>query len=108
MRELQSRGVQATREVQFSARKVVADNARLKALLRYVGVDDQAIETWAPDNVDQSFPALSERDKKAGKCTKKVSLLRISLQGTKPVGSCGGSEGIYSRINTYVQAYSLV
>jgi hypothetical protein len=74
LRELQSQGVQVTREVQLSARKVVADNARLKALLRYVGVDDQVIETWTPDDVDQSLPALSECDKKAGKCIRKVSL----------------------------------
>jgi hypothetical protein len=48
LRDLQSQGVQATQEVQLSARKVVADNARLKALLRHVGVADHVIETWTP------------------------------------------------------------
>ena len=35
-------------------------------------------------------------------------LLGIDLQGTKPVGSYRGPEGIYGRIDTYVQACSLV
>lgn len=82
LRELQSQGVQATQEVQLSARKVVADNARLKALLRHVGVDDQVIETWTPHNVAQSLPALSECDKKAGKCIRKVSLSLDLIPGS--------------------------
>jgi hypothetical protein len=57
LRELQSQGVQATQEVQLSARKVVEDNARLKALLRHVGVEDHVIETW-------KLPATNESPKK--------------------------------------------
>ena len=76
MRELQSRGVQATQEVQLSARKVVEENARLKGLLRHVGVEDHVIETWKPDSPDQSPRALSGCDKKmAGAYIKKVSFL---------------------------------
>lgn len=48
LKELQSQGVQATKEVQVSARKVVEENARLKALLRHTGVPDHVIETWKP------------------------------------------------------------
>jgi hypothetical protein len=76
LRELQSRAVQATQEVQLSARKVVEENARLKALLRHVGVEDHVIETWKPDSTDQSPRALSGCDKKrAGTYIKKVSFL---------------------------------
>ena len=48
LKELQSQGVQATKEVQQSARKVVEDNVRLKALLRHLGINDHVIETWTP------------------------------------------------------------
>lgn len=48
LRQLQNESVRATQEVQMSARKVVEDNARLKALLRHVGVEDHVIETWTP------------------------------------------------------------
>lgn len=76
LRELQSRGVQATQEVQLSARKVVEENARLKALLRHVGVEDHMIETWKPDSTGQSPRVLSGCDKeRAGTCVKKVSFL---------------------------------
>jgi hypothetical protein len=49
LNELQDKGVQATKEVQQSARRVIEDNARLKALLRHVGVNDYMIETWIPE-----------------------------------------------------------
>jgi hypothetical protein len=76
LRELQSRGVQATQEVQLSARKVVEENARLKALLRHVGVEDHVIETWTPDSIGQSPRVLSGCDKeRAGTCIKKVRFL---------------------------------
>jgi hypothetical protein len=76
LRELQSRGVQATQEVQLSARKVVEENARLKALLRHVGVEDHVIETWTPDSTGQSPRVLLGCDKeRAGTCIKKVSFL---------------------------------
>jgi hypothetical protein len=58
LKQLQTEGVQATKEVQLSARKVVEDNARLKALLRHVGVEDHVIETWAPSQTEK-LPAVS-------------------------------------------------
>jgi hypothetical protein len=62
--ELQARGVQATKEVQQSARRVVEENVRLKALLRYVGVNDFMIETWTPDSTEQSPQELSNDERK--------------------------------------------
>ncbi|KAH8587408.1 hypothetical protein B0O99DRAFT_400201 [Bisporella sp. PMI_857] len=46
LRELREQGVQATKEVQLSARKVARENARLRQLLRYVGVDDNVVHSW--------------------------------------------------------------
>lgn len=66
LRELQSQGVQATQEVQLSARKVAEDNARLRALLRHVGISDHVIETWTPSEADL-WPA------KASGCEKKCA-----------------------------------
>jgi hypothetical protein len=88
LRELQKQGVQATQEVQHSARKVVEDNVRLKALLQHVGVDDHVIETWTPSKpfepskVGQSReptrPNLGCEKKLAGTCSsnRKVRCLR--------------------------------
>lgn len=56
--------MQATQEVQLSARKVVKDNARLKALLQHVGVPDHVIETWKPDAAEQSPEKLLGCEKK--------------------------------------------
>jgi hypothetical protein len=61
--ELQDKGVQATKEVQQSARRVVEDNARLKALLRYVGVNDYTIETWTPDAIEKPPRELPSGEK---------------------------------------------
>ncbi|EPE26799.1 hypothetical protein GLAREA_02713 [Glarea lozoyensis ATCC 20868] len=59
LQELQSRGVQASQEVQLAARKVVAENARLRALLRHVHVNEKMIETWSPnDDVTSGSPFL--------------------------------------------------
>jgi len=44
--EYREQGVQATKEVQVAAQKVVRENARLKELLRRVGYSDGAIEKW--------------------------------------------------------------
>lgn len=63
LNELQAQGVQATKEVQQSARRVVEDNMRLKALLRYVGVNDYMIETWTPDAIEQSPQELSSGER---------------------------------------------
>jgi hypothetical protein len=48
---LECRGVEATKEVQLAARKVGQDNIRLKALLRYKGVDEDTIRTWTPEKM---------------------------------------------------------
>lgn len=48
--EYRQRGVQATKEVQLSALKVVRENARLRQLLQKSGVDDSTIEAWLRDD----------------------------------------------------------
>jgi hypothetical protein len=67
LNELQHKGVQATKEVQQSARRVVEDNARLKALLRHVGVNDYMIETWSPDaeHPPREVPSGEEQERAA-------------------------------------------
>lgn len=69
LEELQAQGVQATKEVQVSARRVVEDNARLKALLRCVGVEDHVIENWRPGE-DIGFGLYGGKEK--GRCEWKV------------------------------------
>jgi hypothetical protein len=34
------------REVQLAAQKVINDNARLRALLQFTGVEDKVVESW--------------------------------------------------------------
>lgn len=46
MREARQEGVQATKEVQLSAQRVVRQNVRLRELLRHEGVDDNVIDSW--------------------------------------------------------------
>ena len=46
LRERQQEGIQATIEVQQSARKVVQENKRLKELLHHVGVGEETINQW--------------------------------------------------------------
>ena len=50
VREYRERGVQATKEVQLSALKVVRENTRLRQLLQKSGVDDGTIEAWLCDD----------------------------------------------------------
>ena len=61
LRQLQAEGVKATKEVQSSARRVLADNNRLKALLRFKGVDDKTIATWTSAEIDDGYE-LEGRD----------------------------------------------
>jgi preprotein translocase subunit SecD len=63
LNDLQVKGVQATKEVQQSARRVVEDNARLKALLRHVGVTDYMIETWTPGAIEQPLQEVRSGEK---------------------------------------------
>ncbi|RPA98346.1 hypothetical protein L873DRAFT_1687529 [Choiromyces venosus 120613-1] len=46
LRALEAQGVQATVEVQISARGVAKDNERLRRLLRTIGVDEDVINGW--------------------------------------------------------------
>lgn len=69
--------MQATQEVQLSARKVVEDNVRLKALLQHVGIADHVIETWTPNVVDQPPEKRSGCEKKwTGPINRKVGNCR--------------------------------
>jgi hypothetical protein len=58
LQQLQSEGIKATQEVQLSARRVVEDNLRLKALLRFKGVDDHTINTWTPEGDISNNPTV--------------------------------------------------
>jgi hypothetical protein len=46
LRELRQQGVQATKEVQLSARRVAQENVLLRDLLRQQGVDDNVVDSW--------------------------------------------------------------
>jgi hypothetical protein len=73
LKELRAEGVQATKDVQLSARKVVEDNERLKALLRHVGVEDHLIETWTPGQTEKLPGPIDRCAIKASRsCTKRV------------------------------------
>jgi hypothetical protein len=87
LRHLETEGIKATQEVQAAARKVVEDNLRLKALLRFKGVDEDTIETWRPECAIKATPTAT--------CEKRltsVSLIRciaaivsvLSLLGNDP------------------------
>jgi hypothetical protein len=41
-----------------SARRVVQDNIRLRALLHYKGVDDDTIDTWTPEGIKREQESL--------------------------------------------------
>jgi hypothetical protein len=56
--QLQREGITATKEVQASARRVDQDNIRLRALLRYTGVDDNTINTWTPEGTKLGYNFL--------------------------------------------------
>jgi len=45
VREFRTQGVEATKEVQLSAQKVLQENARLRQLLRQHGIDCNKVET---------------------------------------------------------------
>jgi Zn-dependent oligopeptidase len=45
VREFRERGVEATKEVQLSAQKVIQENARLRQLLRQHGIDCNIVGT---------------------------------------------------------------
>jgi len=66
LKEYQSQGVKVTQQVQLSARKVVEDNKRLKALLRHVGVTDDVIETWTPNVLERTPKSLGSEEKLPG------------------------------------------
>lgn len=47
LRRVQEHGVQATKEVQLAAQRVLKENIRLRQLLRHQGVDEYTISSWA-------------------------------------------------------------
>lgn len=49
--EVRQEGVQATKDVQASAQKVVRENARLKALLRHLNIADDVVDMWVPGDM---------------------------------------------------------
>lgn len=57
MRALQQEGVRATIEVQQSAKKVVHENRRLRALLRRVGVDNDTIDSSVAEQGEEGGDA---------------------------------------------------
>jgi hypothetical protein len=80
LRELQQEGVQATIEIQMSARKVAQENERLKKLLRHVGVEEEAINSWATENgdddgenIDISLERLCLRRAAEGACDQAIA-----------------------------------
>ncbi|KAH8672052.1 hypothetical protein BGZ60DRAFT_527486 [Tricladium varicosporioides] len=73
LKELQVQGVQATKEVQVSARRVVEDNVRLRALLSCIGVEDHVIETWRPG--DDISPVMYGGKGEGRQCEWKDGLL---------------------------------
>ncbi|PWW73105.1 hypothetical protein C7212DRAFT_366004 [Tuber magnatum] len=81
LRALEAQGVQATVEMQKSARKVARDNERLRKLLTTIGVDEDVISGWREDQevsyrvVNKSKAEDGESD--VGGQTKKC-----------PVGAC--------------------
>ncbi|PVH77933.1 hypothetical protein DL98DRAFT_573486 [Cadophora sp. DSE1049] len=77
LRELQSQGVQATQEVQMSARKVVEDNVRLRALLQHIGVADHVIDTWKPNSVGRAAEHRSTCEKKCTGASKRSDQLVV-------------------------------
>jgi hypothetical protein len=90
LREFQLKGVEITQEVQASARKVVEDNKRLRALLQQVGIPDHVIETWTPNVTGSSHsPMRMERDvrvrpysivfSQANKCSFEKAILILLL-----------------------------
>ena len=69
--ELQQQGVQATIEIQRSARKVANENHRLRALLRHVGVDGKTIIRWAAEKGGEGDEEVGCRRTKV--CLRKVA-----------------------------------
>lgn len=64
LRETRQEGIQATKEVQLSARAVVRENVRLRQLLRHVNVDENTINSWTQQDVD-NVVGLDSRLRKA-------------------------------------------
>ncbi|KAK6527539.1 hypothetical protein TWF694_004522 [Orbilia ellipsospora] len=58
LQDYQQQGIQASREIQVAALRVVEENTRLKELLRHVGVDDCTIQAWLQGGVVSSLPKI--------------------------------------------------
>jgi hypothetical protein len=55
---MRQEGIEATKEVQLSAQKVVQENKRLRQLLRNSGIDDKTVDLWISD----SSEAVGEKE----------------------------------------------
>ena len=48
--QAREQGIQATKEVQLAAQRVVSENAKLRDLLRRIGYTDKAIDAWVRED----------------------------------------------------------
>jgi hypothetical protein len=79
LRQLQFEGIKATKEVQLSARRVVEDNLRLKALLRFKGVNEETINTWTPEGDIPNGPAAKKQRRATTVCLVRTLTTIISI-----------------------------
>lgn len=89
LRRLQYEGIKATQEVQLSARRVVEDNLRLKALLRFEGVDEHTINTWTPEGDMLNSPTAKRQRRITTVCltrslTALIPILNLLGNGPPP------------------------
>jgi hypothetical protein len=71
LRELQEKGIQATIEVQGSARKVVHENKLLKELLQHVGVDEGMVKEWVAEREGEDDDESDSARKRA--CSRRLA-----------------------------------
>jgi hypothetical protein len=79
LRRLQSEGIKATQEVQLSTRRVVEDNLRLKALLRFEGVDEHTINTWTPEDDMSSSPTAKRQRRITTVCLIRILIAIVPI-----------------------------
>ncbi|KAH7412701.1 hypothetical protein BKA64DRAFT_637393 [Cadophora sp. MPI-SDFR-AT-0126] len=92
LEQLRIEGVQVTKEVQLSARKVVEDNTRLKALLRHVGVEDSVIETWTPGQTVELPGVIARCGAEASMSCSEKDVRPVEASKSAPSTSEHGSE----------------
>ncbi|KAK5663844.1 hypothetical protein OQA88_47 [Cercophora sp. LCS_1] len=80
--EAREQGVQATKEVQLAARQVVAENERLRELLRLSGFSDTDIDAWQVTRCEDDQRQLEVKEK-AKRC---AAALGVSQGHNAPEG----------------------